>query len=448
MAEKDGGVYITGNPELIKTGRRKPGFKCSTSPGDDKIVVVGGGSGAVGVVEGLREKGFQGGITVISNEGYLPIDRPKLSKALIADAQKIALRDSEWYKQGSIEIIDDEVIDVDFGAKAVKTKTGLKVNYTKLVLSTGGSPRNLPLPGFKVLENIFTLRSVHDVKSIVSAIGDKGKNIVIIGSSFIGMEVANATADGNNVTVIGMEKVPLERVLGEEIGSAIQKGIEKKGVKFHMSAAVEKASPSGSDPSKVGSVILKDGTTLDADLVILGVGVAPATEFLKESKAIHLEQDGSLRTDETFSVLGLKDVYAIGDIATYPFRGPGGEGKPVRIEHWNVAQNSGRAVASHIINPSITPQPFTPVFWSALGAQLRYCGNTQASGWDSMVIQGNAKELKFAAFYCQGDSILAVATMGMDPVMVQASELMSLGKMPSKTQVQEGLDILSLGPPQ
>ncbi|KAJ2893566.1 monodehydroascorbate reductase [Zalerion maritima] len=448
VTERDGAIYITGDEARIKAGRRKPGFKCSTTPGDDKVVVVGGGSGAVGAVEGLREKGFQGGITVISNEGYLPIDRPKLSKALIPDASKLALRDEGWYKAGSVDMVQDDVVDIDFTAKTAITKKGHKYEYTKLILATGGIPRNLPLPGFKVLENIFTLRSVHDVKQIVGSIGDKGKKIVIIGSSFIGMEVANATADGNTVSIVGMEKAPLERVLGEKIGSAVQKGLEAKDIKFYMSASVDKAEPSKSEPSKVGSVLLKDGTSLEADLVILGVGVAPATGFLKDSTVIRLEPDGSIKTDETFSVLGLKDVYAIGDIATYPFHGPTGDGKPVRIEHWNVAQNSGRSVASHIVNPAITPQAFTPVFWSALGAQMRYCGNTQANGWDDLVVQGNPEEGKFAAFYCKGDTVAAVATMGMDPVMTQAAELMRLHKMPSKATIQGGLDILSVGSPE
>lgn len=447
MVERDGAVYITGDEALIKSGRRKPGFKCSTSPGDDKVVIVGGGSGAVGAVEGLREKGFSGGITVISDEGYLPIDRPKLSKALIADPSKVALRDEAWFEKGCIDFVHDEVVDVDFSAKTVITKKGPKFEYTKLILATGGTARNLPLSGFKVLENIFTLRNIHDVKKIVSAIGEKGKKIVIIGSSFIGMEVANATADGNTVTVVGMEKAPLERVLGEQVGSAVQKGLESKGVKFYMSASVEKAVPSDSLQSKVGSVLLKDGTSLEADLVILGVGVAPATGFLKDNTVIRLEQDGSIKVDETFSILGLKDVYAIGDIATYPFHGPAGEGKLVRIEHWNVAQNSGRAVAQHIANPAVPPQPFIPVFWSALGAQMRYCGNTQASGWDDVVIQGNLDEGKFAAFYCKGDVVAAVATMGMDPVMSQSAELLRLGKMPSKEQMKGGMDILSLGSP-
>lgn len=446
----DGSIYISGEEATIKAGRRKPKFKCSAQGGvqAEKVLVIGGGSGALGAIEGLREYGFQGPITMISSEGYLPIDRTKLSKALIADASKLQFRDEEWFKSGSVELVDDEVTSVNFADKQVLTGKGEKFAYTKLILATGGTPRNLPLQGFKVLSNIFTLRTVHDTKKIVEAIGEKkGKKIVVVGSSFIGMEVANATAADNDVTIIGMEDTPLERVLGKEVGAALQKALEGKGVKFHMSAGVDKADPSTSDAAKVGSVVLKDGTVLEADLVILGVGVAPATQYLKENSIIKLEKDGSLKTDENFSVVGLKDVYAVGDIATYPYHGPGGEGKYVRIEHWNVAQNAGRTVASQIVAPTRKAKPFTPVFWSALTAQLRYCGNT-IGGWDDLVIQGSLDEGSWAGFYTKGDIVVAVATMGKDPVMSQSAELMALGKMPSKSQLKDGFDVLSLGPPE
>lgn len=445
----DGAVYVTGDPELIKAGRRKPNFKCSTHTAklEDKVLVVGGGSGAMGTIEGLRNSGFDGPITLISNEGYLPIDRTKLSKALIADPTKIQWRDKAWFDSGSVEIVDDEVNGVNFADKTVSTKSGGTYAYGKLVLATGGTPRNLPLQGFKVLDNIFTLRNISDTKKINDAIGSKGKKIVVVGSSFIGMEVANATAADNQVTIIGMEGTPLERVLGKDIGAAIQKGLEGKGVKFYMNASVDKAEPSKSDPSKVGSVVLKDGTSLEADLVILGVGVSPSTEYLKDNNIAKLEEDGSLKTDENFSVVGIKDVYAIGDIASYPYHGPGGDGKYIRIEHWNVAQNAGRTVASHIVAPNRKPAYFTPVFWSALTAQLRYCGNT-VGGYDDMVIQGSLDEGKWAAFYTKGETVVAVASMGMDPVMSQSAELMALGKMPTKTKLKEGLDVLSLGPPE
>jgi NADPH-dependent 2,4-dienoyl-CoA reductase/sulfur reductase-like enzyme len=394
-------------------------------------------------VQALRENNFKGHVRVISREGYYPIDRTKLSKALIPDADKLLWRKKEWYADAGIDFSFDEVTAVDFEGKSVSTKSGDSHSYTKLILASGGTPRKLPLAGFKDLSNIFVLRTVNDVQDILSAVGDKGKNIVIVGSSFIGMEVGNALAKENSVSIIGMESVPLERVMGDEVGAIFQKLLSKNGVKFHMSASVDSATPSSSDGKAVGAVKLKDGTELPADLVILGVGVAPETSYLKDNKAVTLEKDGSLSTDESFAVKGLDSVYALGDIATFPYRGPGGDGHPTRIEHWNVAQNSGRSVARSIAHPKSEPKSFIPIFWSALGSQLRYCGNTP-NGWDELVLNGEPEEGKFAAFYCKGETVVAVASMMMDPVMSKSAALMEVGRMPSKTELKEGKDVLEV----
>jgi NADPH-dependent 2,4-dienoyl-CoA reductase/sulfur reductase-like enzyme len=367
-----------------------------------------------------------------------------LSKALISDISKILLRPEEWYKTAGIETVLDEVTSIDFKEKKARTKSGKSYSYTKLILATGGTPKMLPLPGFKDLNNVFLLRTVEDVRGITSAVGEsKSKKIVIIGSSFIGMEVGNALSKDNAVTIVGMEKQPMERVMGEEVGKIFRKQLEKNGVKFQMEAGVEKATPKSLNSKDVGAVHLKDGNVLEADIVVLGVGVAPATEFLKDSAEVKLEKDGSLKCNELFEVEGLEDVYAIGDIATYPYHGPGGEGHPTRIEHWNVAQNSGRSVGARIAAPGKKPKAFIPVFWSALGSQLRYCGNTM-NGWDDLVLKGQPEESKFAAYYAKGETVVAVASMQMDPIMTKCAELMRRGKMPSKSELQSGVDPLTL----
>ncbi|KAI9825677.1 MAG: hypothetical protein M1832_001021 [Thelocarpon impressellum] len=445
VTERDGAVYITGDEATIKAGRISSNVKCEAE-GQEKVVIVGGGSGTIGALESLRKNGYKGAITVISREPYPPIDRTKLSKALMTDIAKLAWRDSAWYESASIDIINDEVTEVKFADKTVSTKSGKSHPYTKLILATGGTPRRLPLPGFD-LDNVFVLRTVPDAEKIVAAVGEsKKKKIVVIGSSFIGMEVANCLAKENEVTVVGMEKVPLERVMGAEVGKVFRSALEKNGVKFYMEAGVDKAGAALTDSSKVGSVFLKDGTQLPADLVILGVGVAPATEFLKGSQEVQLEKDGSVKTDERFAVEGLRDVWAIGDIATYPYHGPGGDGRPTRIEHWNVAQNAGRSVGFQIGTGARQAKSFIPIFWSALGSQLRYCGNT-VGGYDDLVLQGKPDEGTFAAFYARGETIVAVASMQMDPIMSHSAELMRRGKMPSKSELRGGADVLKVAVP-
>lgn len=398
----------------------------------------------MGTLQALRELKYPGQITMISKEPDLIIDRTKLSKALISDPTKIQWRPKEWYDSAAIETLTDEVTAVDFKNKTVSTKSGKSISYTKLVLATGGIPRTLPLPGFKgELSNIFTLRTIQDVQAILAAAKDK-KNIVVIGSSFIGMEVGNALSKDHNVTIVGMESAPMERVMGAQVGRIFQSNLSKAGITFKLSASVSHASPSASG-SEVGSVHLKDGTELPADLVILGVGVRPATDYLNDNASITLEKDGSIATDEHFAVRGLDSVFAIGDIATYPYHGPGGNGTGVRIEHWNVAQNAGRAAARAIVHAqrgvSVKAKTFIPVFWSALGAQLRYCG--YAGGFDDVVLKEQG-EGKFVAFYTSGETVVAVATMGVDPVMSKSAELMRVGKMLGKKEIVDGGDVLSV----
>ncbi|KAJ5806888.1 AIF-like mitochondrial oxidoreductase, partial [Penicillium riverlandense] len=459
--EKNGAVYIRGTEADIKAGQRNPVVKCSVSQPEERVVIVGGGSGTLGLVQALRELKYPGHITIISREPYLIIDRTKLSKALIADASKIQWRPKEWYAEAAIETVSDDVTAVDFEKKSVSTRSGKDIPYTKLVLATGGVPRVLSLPGFKAgeLNNIFTLRGVADVQAILGAAGEGKKNIVVIGSSFIGMEVGNCLSSKDHaVTIVGMESAPMERVMGAEVGRIFQKNLEKNGVNFKMSAGVAKAEGSASNPQTVGAVHLEDGTVLPADLVILGVGVRPATDFLRDNSSISLEKDGSIATDTHFAVPGLdNNVFAIGDIATFPYRGPGADvangGSPTRIEHWNVAQNSGRGVARAIVHSrrgslsSLPAKAFIPIFWSALGAQLRYCGNT-VGGYDDVLLRGEPENAKFVAYYCSGDTIVAVATMGADPVMSKSAELMRRGNMPSKKEIVDGVDVLKVGLPE
>ncbi|KAF8476027.1 hypothetical protein BDZ91DRAFT_818616 [Kalaharituber pfeilii] len=441
---KDGAIYITATEEKIKSGRRRPQIQCTPAATAEHVVIVGGGSGAIGTIESLREKGFSGQITCITKEPYYPIDRTRLSKALATDANKLQWRDSNFFNSAGVTFkLNTIVTEVDFANKKVKTEDGNEMEYSKLVLATGGTPKRLPLEGFD-LGNVFLLRGIEDAKSIVEAVGDKkDKKIVVIGSSFIGMELGNYLANQkNDVTIIGIESAPLERVMGAQVGQVFQRLLTSAGVKFRMRANVEKATPSSADPSKVGSVLLKSGENIVADVVILGVGVAPETRYIKDESL--LLEDKSLRVDDHFRIQGVQDAYAVGDIATFPYTGPGTNGPtPVRIEHWNVAQDTGRQVGAHIAAGE-DPTHFIPIFWSALGVQLRYCGNISPHGYDDLVIQGNPEEAKFIAFYCKGETVVAVASMQQDPAMSQSAELMRRGGMPSKSELKAGKSVFDV----
>jgi NADPH-dependent 2,4-dienoyl-CoA reductase/sulfur reductase-like enzyme len=172
-------------------------------------------------------------------------------------------------------------------------------------------------------------------------------------------------------------------------------------------------------------------------VVILGVGVAPATSFLKES-GFQLMKDGGIAVDSTLRVEGQRDVFAIGDIAAAPTRATA----HTRIEHWNVASNQGRSVAKTIAGGDNVPDKI-PIFWSALGAQLRYCGSGGPQ-FNTVYVDGNPEELKFAAYYAKDDQVVAVATMGVDPLMSQSSELIRIGAMPSLSEIKAGKSPLDI----
>jgi len=173
------------------------------------VVIVGGGASGFGVADNLRSLSFPGKITILSSEEYPPIDRTKLSKALVTDASQILLRTEETLKDLDIHLSHTRVTQVNVDSKFVITENGDTVSYDKLVLATGGTPKMLPLPGFKELNGIFKLRTLPQAKDIVDASTGGRKSIVIIGTGFIGMEIAIALHKEHDIAMIGMEKVPL-----------------------------------------------------------------------------------------------------------------------------------------------------------------------------------------------------------------------------------------------
>ncbi|CED83795.1 flavo protein [Phaffia rhodozyma] len=407
---------------------------------NERVVIVGGGSGGAGAIEGLRELGFRGKITVISKEPHGPIDRTKLSKALTTDASKIALRPASEYESPpySIELITStEVTALDLKGDKIIYGDGKEMVYDHLVMATGADPNRLPLDGID-LKNVFQLRGIEDSKKIDAALKE-GSKLVLVGSSFISMELAVVASKRKlaSLDVVGMESVPFENVLGKEVGKGFKTYHEKQGVTFHMEAEIDSfVSKDGTD--KVGGVKLKNGKTFEADLVVLGVGAKPNTSLLKDA-GIEIEKDNSVKVDGFLRVQGLKNVYAVGDIATYPYRGG-----MTRIEHWNVAANHGRAAAESIAGDPANKKPFSkiPIFWSAQGAQLRYCGNSK--GFDDVYVNGDAAELNFAAYYAKGEDIIAVASMAQDPLNSHCSELLRLEKMPSMSEVKGGKNPLDI----
>lgn len=392
-------------------------------------MIVGGGSGGIHTIEGLRAADYAGKIVLLSQEKYAPIDRTKLSKGLVDDAAKIQWRTPQELKdEFGVDVrLGTTVTGVDTAKNTVSTTEG-EVKYDSLVLSPGAVPRKIPIEG-KDLDGVVTLRHVEDVQAITSALGPDA-DVVVIGTSFIGLEAAGAIAKKphRSLTVVGVDEVPFEAMLGRDLGLAIVKHFEGQGVTFHRGASVEKVAGEG---GKVAALHVKGMEPIPASLVIMGTGVAPATSFLKGS--LELEKDGGVRVDEYLRVAGTENVYAIGDIAHYP-QYPRGNVR--RVEHWNVAGNHGRHVAATIAG---TPTRYAqvPVFWSSVGKGLRYIGSGEevADSW----LDGDAGALKFVLYQANKDGeVVTVSSMGRDPVVAKANELMRTGRMPTLEEIKGG----------
>ena len=380
------------------------------------FVIVGSGAAGEFAAQTLRREGFAGRVVLVSADEHLPYDRTKLSKAYLAGKAKpeaLPLREAGFYAQQNIERLSNtRVTGVELTKQELQLEGQLPLHYDQLLLAPGSTPNHLPkLPGHH-LPGVLPLRTQADANKLLAA-AKSAKQVVIIGASFIGMEAASSLiSDERAVTVIAQEKVPFQRVLGPKIGAMFQHMHEEKGVKFATEAEV---SALLGDQGHVASVQLKTGQTLPADLVVLGVGVRPATDFLQ--KAFSLEKDGGLAVNEQLQAA--PNVYAAGDIARFPLAATG---QPVRIEHWRLAQQHGAVAARNMLGQQ-QPYAAAPFFWTQqYGKSLRYAGH--AEHWDEIRYFGDVNKQDFLAFYVQAGRIMAAAGMGRDTDMIYIAELL------------------------
>ncbi|HEX5098400.1 MAG TPA: FAD-dependent oxidoreductase, partial [Polyangiaceae bacterium] len=377
------------------------------------IVVVGAGAAGAAAVEALRREGYKGPIVLVGDEPPGPVDRPNLSKDYLAGTapeEWIPLRDPDFYKGLGVELVlGDPAAKIDPSTRSVHLKSGRILEFGTLLLATGARPRKLAVPGGD-LPNVHLLRTLADSRAIIAAVSGK-KRAVVIGSSFIGLEVAAALRHRElEVDVVGPEPVPLARIVGEEIGRFVKSLHEEHGVRFHL----------GKKPSKItqGSVTLDDGSELAADLVVAGVGVEPRTEL---AEASGLAVDGGITVDAQFRT-SAQNIYAAGDAARYP---EPITGKPVRIEHWAAAERQGQAAARNIVGKgrAFTDAPF---FWSQhYDVTLSYVGHSTA--WDRIETLGSLEKRDYAAAFVEKDKIRAVLTVGRDATSLEAEAAFERG---------------------
>ncbi|XP_064382581.1 apoptosis-inducing factor 3-like [Halichondria panicea] len=430
-------VQVEGDDVVVKadkaslTNFRRTMTMCPADPQEDQrvFVCVGGGAASLECAETLRQEGFKGRIILATKESDLPYDRPKLSKALTFSGADLALRSADFYSSNNIEVLlSTEMTGLDLTQHSITFANGETQKYDNLLLATGSKPRSLPIPGFQ-LDNVFLLRDPAQGNKIAeSAVG---KNVVIIGTSFIGMEVAAYLSNkAASVACIDLTAVPFERVLGERVGKMLQTMHEEKGVKFYLGSGVKEIV---GDEGKVTGVMLPSGETLEADVVVAGVGVVPATEFLKDS-GVPMTPRGEVIVDK--HMMATDGVFAAGDIARFHLPLINGD---TNIGHWQLAHNHGRVAARNMLGRE---EEFNsiPYFWTVqYGKSVRYCGH--ALSWDEIIYNGSPEENKFAAFYVKDDKVMAVSSLNFDPVVSQCAELMYQGRMPSGAQLRDNPDV-------
>jgi NADPH-dependent 2,4-dienoyl-CoA reductase/sulfur reductase-like enzyme/nitrite reductase/ring-hydroxylating ferredoxin subunit len=369
------------------------------------VVVLGAGAAGAACVETLRKEGYDGLITMLGAEEPGPVDRPNLSKDYLAGTapeEWIPLGSSERWAEANLSL--NPVTAIDTAKKTVTTKNGKTISYAALLYAPGAEPSRLPIPG---ADKALVLRSLADSRAIIER-AKSAKRAVVIGSSFIGLEVAaSLVARGIEVHVVSPDKVPLGHVLGDALGARVKAIHEAKGVKFHL----------GHKPKSIeaSQVTLDSGDTLACDVVVLGVGVRPRIAL---AEAAGLAIDNGVVVDAELRA-SADGVWAAGDVARYP---DARTGERVRVEHWVHAERQGQAAARSMLGRG-SPYRDIPFFWSAHhGVQISYVGH--ASSWDAIDVKGSLDGDDATIIYRKSKKVLAVATLNRDHVSLEVEAAM------------------------
>lgn len=428
VVEKEG-KFFAKVPEDLPRKATMPMSKRDPS-NKEKVVIIGGGAAGMSAAETLRQADFTGELTILTNEPHVPYDRTLLTKSLDVKPEKIALRSPDFLKEYDIDVsTNSNVSSVDSTNKTVTLADGRIVNYDKLLVATGGAPRRPIIPGID-LNGVHTIRNGDDLIGIKEDAG-KAKKIVVMGGSFIGIESASALKmkykDAVDITVVQLEKVPFGRVFGDEIGAACKKICEEKGIKFQSETLINKIS--GSE-GHVNGVELNNGTCLEADLVIVGAGVQCHTGFLNEQ--VRLAKDGSVRVDP-FLKTSDPDIFAAGDVATYPYWR---SGEAIRVEHWNHAIQQGEVAAYNILGKQV-PYDSVPFFWTRFfNKSMVYVGNHR--DYDEVFIDGDLDKPQFVAHYIKKNKIIATAAFNRGTDAHVIGEAMKARVIPSADKIKSG----------
>jgi 3-phenylpropionate/trans-cinnamate dioxygenase ferredoxin reductase subunit len=366
---------------------------------DRTFVIVGAGLTGAKAAQTLREEGFTGRVVLVGDDHERPYERPPLSKGyLLGDQERNAVyvHDEQWYQDNAVELrLGQRVVGLDRSARQVELADGQRIDYTRLLLATGASPRRLRVPG-NDLSGVHYLRRLNHADRLREALSAGGQ-VVIAGAGWIGLEIAAAARSRDcAVTVVEPAATPLHAALGPEMGNFFADLHRRHGVQFRFGSGIADIQGNG----RVSAVTTSDGAVLPADTVVVGVGARPNTELAEQAGLIvddGIIVDTSLRTSDP-------EIYAAGDVAA----GPSARyGQRIRVEHWANAINSGPAAAKAMLGHDVTHDELPYFFSDQYDIGMEFAGLVTPGGYDRVVTRGNPEEQAFHAFWLSDNHVVA-----------------------------------------
>jgi 3-phenylpropionate/trans-cinnamate dioxygenase ferredoxin reductase subunit len=391
------------------------------APRQVDYVLIGGGLAAGNCARWLRESGADGEILLIGREPDPPYNRPPCSKEYLQGKQSredALFRPPEWYEEQQVELVARvSAMGLDLSARTIRLSNKQEVTFDQALIATGAGVRRLQVPGGE-LDGIHYLRTLGNSDAIRRDAA--GKQVVLIGGSYIASEVAASLTElGSSCTMVMLEPVPLSRGFGETVGRFIAHRLEERGIEFHGDDELERFEGRG---GRVTTVITKSGRELDADAVVLGTGAVPDV-MLARAAGLELGHTGGVMVDGHLRT-GVPGIFAAGDMAEYESVVHGG--RRLRIEHWDVAFNQGKTAALNMLGRD-QPHDVVPYFFSDLSdwVSLEYVG--PAYEWDQEIVRGSLDEAKFSVWYLHQGRLAGALSVGRSDDLDHARRLISAG---------------------